>query len=782
MDDIGLLKFVAERGFGFAASLTGDRTRDVFLNESRIARLGLTSSLAKGMLIRMRTAQNSEGGITATRVEWLDLASPSTTELARKHLAKQIGDKQAASLPSPVLHLLWGTDRAVDTLLRPVFASLPNHAWLSAHLLDAMELCPAVAWEAAIPQHISTDPARSLSVLKREVCRDPSRYCPSKWLHQLWDTLPDQRGDVLIVARAANSGLHAQDAAAWARAAIDHYHILSTASGSEATVWWEILETAIEKGAKLDKTWHNWPGWQHAPWRAVRIAIRHWQSDGDVRPLSSVVALEEASYQSQNIGRMSARRQLEALGKDDLDLADLWSPLSLADADTSWTNAVRAQMLTARAAENCAITYFRALGHSVEDIAVMQLTGGVGEWLQMDLRVDDCHGVDVKNLRRTINGGMHASRWKVKEFKRDSAHKDVLLCGVSSPHTFFLNEKLTCDADEDMHVLGVTTFNEIGSLAGRFASIFSLRINPASKLIELPAWSWDYPHSQYRERDATMTALRSSRDSLQSTEIGRRCLAALPPVVLSFWNLVPEDIEEFNPQQLQFLEQIRNYLHHGSAAELPSRVPRLPWLYLFILHLWAKWRSTSSTADSIRLLRLFLWHPHSHPGEMKPSFPASTRSVLRGTTIVEDGSGPLGVLRPGPPSPSAIAGSGIIDPANTIDTLVRALAVLEDHLSQAQFLSISDITHSYNGVLVGTFPDGQRKTLLAHCCGRLSSGIDCGNRPLVFGRHQTCTCGRLICNKCSTCTDTRYASCEHQNERLIRREQAPPKFRPPGRR
>lgn len=770
LDDIGVLRATTARGFGFAKTLTGDRARDVFLNEARIAHLGARPSEAGGLLIQMRTAQRADGRWSATHVARLDVTASATTDLARSHLARLVGAGEAAAVSAPLLHLLWGLDSAVDRQLGPVALALPDDAWSAPYLLDLMELCPAAAWRRVFPRHISADPVRALSVLQREVHRSADRYCPSTWLKLLWDALPMQRGDVLEVAYAASSRLTALQAATWARTAIDHDDAVSTSAASSTVAgWWHVLEKAMEQSLTLDASWREWNEWGRSRWKLAKLALMRSASKNAIDVLKAIAALEDAVTYSANVGRMSAGELLSALDERDRRLAELWTPRLDGESSNERMEAVHAQMLTARAAENCARAYFQELGLSVEDIASEQLSAGGNDWQTMDLRINGRYGLDVKNLRRTIHGGMQSSRWKVKAFKADSAGTKVTLCGVSSPHTRLSNGKLTCNDGEHMRLLGVTSANEINSLARRFGTIFALRTNAVSKLIELPAWAWDYPHAQYQTRDQSMAVLQQATASLQSTVLGRRCLAALPPVFFSFWDLAAPNAEQLNSQQRDFLEQLRTSLSEEQSDRPDAVVPRLPWLYVFILHVWARWRSRSAVADSRSLLRLFQWHVHSSSDLAQAAQEIRARTYRHKLFETFDPSTTFETSGSSLETPSAIAGSGLVDPAHTLSRLIESLALLENHLSQAQFLALSDTTFYCNGVLVGTFPDGRRRTLLAHCGGRLENGIECGNRPLVFGAKRTCACGRLICDKCGTCIDTRFGTCPDQDERLLLR-------------
>jgi len=695
LDDIGVLHKVTAGGFGFAKSLTGDSMQNVFLNQTRIAHLGDVSLPTGGLLIRMRTSQQPDGRWSATRASRLDLAALAAAELARLHLAGQIGVTNAAATPAAVPQLLWGRDPVIDGQLVA-----------AAH------------------------------------------------------AQPDQ---------GAN----------WARVVIDRETLTpGTVDSVPPSPWWQVLEQAITSGLHLDADWLDWHGWERAPASVVKRALGQWQSKVAGEVLTGIEAFDHATAQSTRIGQANARDQLAALNTRDHQLADLWVQPRGGTDSIAIAEAVRAQMWTARAAEHCAAGYFGSLGLAVEDIAAQQLESLHGDWQTMDLRIDGRHGIDIKNLRRSFHGGMQSSRWKIKAFKVDAAGTKVTLCGVSSPYTRFSEGELTCEQDEDMRVLGVTTVAEVNALARRFTAIFALRSNPMTRLMELPAWAWDYPHTQYKGRDQALGTLHAAVPALAATTLGRRVLAMLPPVFFSYWDSEAPHTERLDPQQRDYLQHLRVAWAEERRNRADMRVPRLPWLYLFTLHLWARWRARSDSADSVGLMRLFQWHAHSPEDAARADAGIRVRTEqLRALEASAASTDAADGLPPGfgdlsrsvarhDRAPSAIAGSGLVDPADSLASLIRSLAILETHLSQDQFITLSDVTHSYNGVLIGTFPDGQRKTLLAHCCGKLSNGVECGNRPLVYGREHTCTCGRLICGKCSTCTDTRYGTCEQQSKRM----------------
>lgn len=753
MEDLGAVVQVHNRGFGFACCLTGDRNREIFLNESRISLLKSINSQPLGRLIRMRVVRQPDGRLSASSVRPLVPTDASTIELARQHLTRREASSDADVGPAPILRLLAGISPTIDRLLHPMIDAVTEAEWLSPAMLDTLTLAPQQIWKRAISHHLNAKTPQAAETLF-DLIKNSKREIDITWLKPLWESLPTHRDQLQRIAFASRTQMSVSAAAQWARLALEN-------QPQTGTDWWDILKDSIKSGLSLDSHWLHWEKWADAPWAVAAVALQ--QCDAD--PGNSIARLNYIANQSHEVGRMDATLVLSSLNHNDQSLSDMWVPQLGTDTPEEMAHALSAQMMTARAAEKCAAAYINGLGLTIEDIASHQLDGSTTEWQQMDLRVDGKHGVDVKNLRRNINGGIQSSRWKVKGFKSDAAGNDVTLCGVSSPYTWKTGGALRCTTSEYMRVLGVTKSIEIYQLLDQFKDIFTLRTNPVSRLIELPAWAWDYPKAQYEERDQAMALLRNALSSLEKTAVGRRCIAAIPPVFFSFWGMEPPGNDLLTTQQRDFLDLLRSSHSNRIATRKEVCVPRLPWLYLFTLHAWARWRAASELADTKSILSILRWHAHS-PEDAKHAASLARTARAKDFRITEQS-----IFQTDPVSnqPSAISGIGVIDPANMIETLLNALSILEKHVSRSQFIALSDITIYYNGVLVGTFPDGQRKTLLAHCGGRLEEkNVECGHRPLVYGKQKTCACGRLICEKCGSCADPRYETCADQTERHAR--------------
>ncbi|MCC8363268.1 hypothetical protein LK996_09295 [Lysobacter sp. A6] len=591
---------------------------------------------------------------------------------------------------------------------------------------------------------ILEQPRAALSVIKRLANKSAIKVT---WLESLWDSVPDSRPDLIDLATSlGQANLEAVSALDW----IIRWLALELGATDEdirlpdpAHLWDIFGEQLKRTPSALEAIPPDWPGFSKAPKHFLERVYRCKFPALD----NGLVAICDVSMLDRRLPSYSAYEQFAALDRKDRELADLWCPST--DSEKI-RNAIAAQMLTARAAERCAARYFRALGLQVEDVARLQLDTTAADWRVMDLKVDSRYGVDVKNLRRTRHGGAHSSRWKVKAFKTDARGSEVLLCGVSSPYTTLDGHGgLKCETGTRMIVLGVTTASETRNLLRSFGHIYRLHVNAATKLVELPAWSWDYPNAHYRGRN---TALRELVGWLASSEPGwifRGAAEGIPPVLLALCDTSCSlETDAHTAGQRAFLTMLRAHVQRVRRNDDAVRgLPRLPELYLFVLHFWLHWRSQNDDVNTAELASLFKW-----------GFSVSSESP-RATAF---GS-------PRTWQPVSLASSvGVVDPTDTIGALLKALATLEKNLSRSTFLELSDLTIFENGVLVGTLPDGRRRTLLAHCGGKdvLNNQADCGFRPLVFGHEETCACGRLICPQCKCCADPRFSVCAQQNKRL----------------
>lgn len=763
LDDIGIVKDVHDRGFGFANGLTGKKSKDVFLNESRIARL-TTSEPVVGRLIRMSVVKQASGKFAASRAELLRFDSTDVAELLWAHLRlsglaegsiqklRAIHAGRAASLPFILLFAKVAPE--INVHLKPLANEIPLEIWLEAELMPALYLAPNEIMRKVIESQIKLQPSLALESLNRLAIAD-DWVCQEEWLDILWMALPDSRAIVMKIFRmTARKTSFVPNPFQWACRALE--------VGQEIDELWGILERDIRNGSFCAETIpENWDAITTAPWSALESICRErFPALSDVFEALSKIRLPISSIAAANA------EDFLALDATDQRLSELWVGPSV---NQQMDGALRAQMMTARSAEKCAKLYFEKLGLQVDDIAIQQIDNPGGEWRVMDLKVGGQFGVDVKNLRRTPNGGMRSSKWRVKSFKSDARGSEVLLCGVSSPYSKFVEDTLSCDSGEIMLVLGVTTASEVKSLLREFCQIHVVRVNPATRLVELPVWAWDYPFAHYRERDEAFSRLRATLQDRQTSLLMKKCLEAVPLALLALWAFPQTSNDELSSQQSAMLDMLRAF-SVARAASGKSATPRLPWLYLFLLHFWMYWRATSESINTAELVPLFEWKFSLPPAPTNPLVRTQSTDEPRWVTSITSRS----ILSANVSSkfklPSLASSLGIVDPSNSIRTLINALTSLEGHVARSLFLRLSDLTLHENGVFVGTFPDGRRKTLLAHCGGKRQNLSECGFRPLVYGKHQTCDCGRLICPQCDSCTDARFAECEQQAKRHAKRD------------
>lgn len=768
-DEIGIVERVHSRGYGFAKPLTGALQGQVFLNESRIQRLADGREI-EGRLIRMSVEKSADGRYSAKRVEHLELGSGRSAKLLRAQ-ASLLGFSDALverlaglSIPGEVpftfLLVFADTPREVRPILEELIVKMPADIWLDETLEPILHLAPVQTRCTVVESCMGHAPLFALRIIRKLADagglssqaqaeeRPRVVYAQSyfesgvhlerkrseishvdDWLDKLWHVLPEARGEVVELAvRTLCFGKQEFTPVRWALRAYE--------TGQGRPEFWVSIERELRAG-KLAATAirDDHPSIDDAPPAALALILRARFPALD----HAISALSALTRNPLHPGSASAKEYL-SLCDADQDLAGTWLPYAVRDEARE---ALTAQMMTARSAELFAMDYFRSLGLEVEDVASTQLDGSSSEWRTMDIRLDGRFGVDVKNIRRTHGGGIHSSRWKAKAFKTDARGSSVILCGVSSPFTWLKDGSLACPEADQMMMLGVTTANEVAGLMRQFGGIYRLRMNPSTRLLEIPAWSWDLPATHYRERDAAISRLavlvHESDSALLSAAV-----AALPLALRAALGLPLTSPSALSSQQEAFLEMLRDSASTRTGTKSP--VPRLPWLYLFILHFWLFWRASHEQVDSEGLLSLFEWNIPF------PDVASDDKVIMR------------------KPSITLSANIGIADPGDSVRKLVQALTSLEQELSRSEFLQIRNLVIYESGVLAGTVSDGTRKTLLAHCGGR--DGVrECGFRPLVYGRHDSCGCGRLICPKCESCSDSRFGECERQIERKANRSE-----------
>lgn len=762
-EDVGIILKISEKGFGFAKSLSGAWNEEIFLNESRVSSIRVKQSDPEGALVRMSVVKKPDGRCAAAKVSVIDFKDRVVADILLRGMRSIGEDERRVDLaeirellpaqPALLPLLLSIRGRLKDSLdiQRSLASKVPEELWHEPPLWPLLDLVPESIRAGVVDFCIKRQPSDVIDCFASWMVR-PAVVLGSSGLGALWDLLPERREIVLRAAQYLESFSDAYERAIWARRLIDYLRVSPLFWGEgfdseEAFLrkWWgQLSESALTSDAVWDESWDNWSGLDEAPLSVVRcIAKRRLCTVAGV-----IGILDEVAKSTEAKAYFDSAEIFESLEDGDVKLAKVWASGARSggrldeDEQEKRDNAVLAQMLTARAAEKCVIRYLRGIGLEVEDTSIGQLSSGSSDWKVMDLKIGGTHGVDVKNCRRTIHGGMRTGRWKVKGFKSDASGKAVTLCGVSSPHTRFDRWRLVVNLkggwspsqESRMIVLGFTKVDEVKKLIERFKDVFDLQApSRSTEVYEMPGWAWDYPAAHYAERNAALCKLQEVVASEGRSLLDRRLRECLPSVLWSLWDMDPPVKErKLSTEQLSFLDLIRKkWLEFSTPGKQGGTVPRLPWLYLFILHAWLRHRASGRALGVEGVMMLFQ--------------PSSTN------------------VQSSRPIASAI---GIADPAGVIDHLFRILSILDEHVPARQFVGSSSFTLQHNGVLTCVFPDGARKTLVAHCGGVVPKAmVDCGNWPLVYGRNRSCECGRLICDKCDCCTDRNQVPCPHQVER-----------------
>ncbi|MDZ7892176.1 MAG: hypothetical protein U5L73_10530 [Rhodoferax sp.] len=630
-----------------------------------------------------------------------------------------------------------------EPLVQTLVGRLPEHAWtaIGSDLGLPLEYASPGVKKKVISKLIKHESLRAYDLLQSSRVRVGITLTESQ-IEKLWSVgeLSVHPVGSWLVAWSKEAPSDAM--LAWASRDYEHH------ASRRKTAWSVIQNTMSRPNAAWPLAWDTWGALTNAPstvaWSLGGLRHGNW--------LAAMTKLHSVVNRTTKMIVFSADLMLASLDADDKALAGKWSANVRTDKPEI-ERRLRAQMLTARAAEKCALSYFAGFGQSVRDIAISQLEDGATDWQLMDQQLSGQHGIDVKNCRHTPNGGLRSGKWKVKALKSDAAGNPVTLLGVSSPFTAFdgygiltarmdwnsaaaLSHLLPETGPDPMVVLGVTNAVEMHKLMARFKDVADIDMPAPRRLTEMPAWSWDYPNLHYRERNEVLAAARLEWEQ-SGSPLMQRLLAFAPPVLVSLLDLdLPAaTLAELELQQQAYLEWIRlQWRAERTRSNGVSLVPRLPWLYLFTLHAWLRWRQTGQLSVAARIAPLF--------------------------RAVDDPDASIPTVI----APSLASSVGVLDPARTLEALLSVLALLDSNVPNDVFAGMTRFTLHPNGVFRCRFPDGMMRTLVAHCGGRQQNFAECRHWPLVYGKETSCKCGRLICPKCESCT-TEGMTCEHEQKK-----------------
>ena len=389
------------------------------------------------------------------------------------------------------------------------------------------------------------------------------------------------------------------------------------------------------------------------------------------------------------------------------------------------------RLISARAAEKAAITFYERFGFQVNDISISQLEGSnsVNEWKFYDLDVQGYYHIDVKNSRRSKSSPDRYVEHCIKKFKVDRYDNDIRIAGILSNYLWLdcLLGEQNSFINTEIAFIGETDQKKLSTLKEFFDDelliIIDFKRTGNSSQSFLPPWVFDMPEFVYKKRDEALKELDeiawSNPKTWQSSGF-----QPLPIIIHS--ESIPETFlkgYELKDWELGFLNDLMHLREKGLLS--------LSFIYLTILKSF--------------LVNL------SNDGDFTDYTPEAYRKFLYFDIKELNKKSPL----------------FIYDPLEIIDELITSLNILwsGNHDLIGNFKIFRLVNYS---ILQGKEQpaDDVWKTLIAYCGGWTESG-KCGKNPLVLGNQTHCSeCGKLICDTCGFCTQNCPAS--HSRKRSER--------------
>jgi len=391
---------------------------------------------------------------------------------------------------------------------------------------------------------------------------------------------------------------------------------------------------------------------------------------------------------------------------------------------------VLAKMLSARAAEKAAMTFYEGIGAHVEDISIKQLEGTSKAWTTHDLLVDAAVAVDVKNARRPVSGASFYVEHTVPRFKLARREAHVRVAGVLSPYLNiqYIKAPDTISAAANVVFLGETGLESLHQLTAMFGSNTFELTRPKER--RFPHWVFSYPPAWYRVFRTDIERL--SRETEWPAE--------------EEWDYVFDTAEKLHaipalcvagkPLPLAISSRLRGWQidFYAKMQSLAGASPELPVIFLAVL------------TDFLEKIK----------GGHEDFSPDGYRPLLFADRPGTSAAGPLGA----------------IDPLGLVRSLVETLGTLWDSRAKTKLASFSSFRFGGLGLLQGRAKgETAWTTLMAYCGGTEYQKDDaghiifnsddrpaqekgrCGQAPLVIGQHASCAvCEKLVCNKCGFCS------------------------------
>lgn len=362
---------------------------------------------------------------------------------------------------------------------------------------------------------------------------------------------------------------------------------------------------------------------------------------------------------------------------------------------------------SARAAEICVSAYYTALGHTVEDVSIGQLTEGDKRWVNCDLIADQRH-IDVKNARRSFSSPDAYVEHAVPAFKLARASgAEVIVVGALSD--YLLSETAEGNWVRSVRILGEVKLTYLRRLFSWMRTRFGalLNLDKMWRPDYQPGWIFEYPAQHYPHR---IDAIRRIPDFFRNAAKAR-----LPREALAGWltTLCP-DCTDWTPRFLPSEhEKIRADLHALAADVGLAR----PSIYLYVMgYLLESMTRRLPVGDVEKPLRTSILTRLGNQESPKPL--------------------------------------GLEDPQKYVLNLLDALVIVYKEVIERN-LTFASFRLTHPEILRGLTLDGAWITLLAYCGGwrREPVRVKCGTTPLVLGRDEPCeSCGYLVCHACGYCS------------------------------
>ena len=370
-------------------------------------------------------------------------------------------------------------------------------------------------------------------------------------------------------------------------------------------------------------------------------------------------------YHLANVStRLDAAPVYDSLTQSDRELAALW-------AGKDATEGALTRMLSARAAETAAMTFYRDRGCDVEDVAIGQISQKGQEWRTYDLLIDGTVAIDVKNSRRTRNNATFYVEHTVPKFKLDRLNRNVRIAGVLSPYVNLDDINKPGSA-----IFGIAQIVYLGEThADHFEKLVQAFQTPAFSLDRgrsrtVPNWLFDFPAFWYKDYTASVRALIDDcawpqEDEWQYTLGGDEIEDALQKFFAIGIDPPEALITRSNDWKAEFYVRLRKSL---------ETLPRLPAIYLMVMRDFTERLSEPSLGFS----------------------PANYKPLLFPTSVKHWEMIPLGT----------------IDPLCIVKRLIDTLSVLWSKREFLQLGSLVTFRFTGLGILQGKAIDDLRAPLI----------------------------------------------------------------------